>query len=180
MCIIHFSLRRKKFGTSYIRRVRAQGTSKDKTMKKRHAKVSQPVDESPHRAAIDTNPALAQRRASSNMAPARATGCKLRPPARGRDGSSVPIETMRPTRTGYQNLYGRAWWPPSARATTRPRQAPPSRESNPPCRRTVAHKTKFLDCEHNQGEGDTNSPPPVHKERRCLCHTTHDVKAYWC
>jgi hypothetical protein len=99
---------------------------------------------------MDTKPALAHRHASSMMAPARGLPV-ARPPARGRVGFSSSKATRRPTIPGYQSRYGKAWRPPSAYSTTRPRPAPPARGANPPCRRTVARGTKFLECGHNQG-----------------------------
>jgi hypothetical protein len=100
------------------------------------------------------------RRASSMMAPARATGCKV---ARSWVRQFLSFQ--------------------SDQATNHTRVSKPLREGLVTAFRicnhqtaNVARRTKFLDCGHNQGVGDPRSRPPVHRERKRLCHSTHDVK----
>jgi hypothetical protein len=81
--------------------------------------------------------------------------------------------TMRPTRPGYRNLYGRAWQPPSALATTRPRPAPPSREPNPPCWRTEAQRA-HMSLSLNpwrRSLSDVQKRPCKANRRSAPCHT---------
>jgi hypothetical protein len=84
-CITCFLLIREKFGQSYSTQRLAQGTSKSKKQSKEARRQIELIKDKgtrtrrrkPNRAATDTKPVGAHRRASSKMALARATGCKV-------------------------------------------------------------------------------------------------------